>query len=66
MKQNETFPNEYQKPPEVIPPSKMADPNQGDGVDGPSPGAAAEARLFGGIERETQMHPGSSLFVTEH
>ena len=26
----------------------------------------AEAQLFGGIERESQMHPGSSLFVTEH
>jgi hypothetical protein len=26
----------------------------------------AEAQLFGGIERESQMHPGSSLFITEH
>ena len=26
----------------------------------------AEAQLFGGIEHETQMHPGSPLFVTEH
>jgi len=26
----------------------------------------AEAQLFGGIERESQMHPGSSLFTTEH
>jgi hypothetical protein len=26
----------------------------------------AEAQLFGGVERETQMHPGSSLFTTEH
>lgn len=25
----------------------------------------AEAQLFGGVERESQMHPGSSLFVTE-
>jgi hypothetical protein len=26
----------------------------------------AEAQLFGGVERESQMHPGSSIFVTEH
>jgi hypothetical protein len=26
----------------------------------------AEAQLFGGIERESQMHPGSSLFTAEH
>ena len=26
----------------------------------------AEAQLFGGVERESQMHPGSSLFKTEH
>jgi hypothetical protein len=26
----------------------------------------AEAQLFGGVERETQMHPGSSLFKTGH
>jgi hypothetical protein len=26
----------------------------------------AEAQLFGGVERETQMHPGASLFTTEH
>jgi hypothetical protein len=26
----------------------------------------AEAQLFGGVERESQIHPGSSLFVTEH
>jgi len=26
----------------------------------------AEAQLFGGVERESQMHPGSSLFITEH
>ena len=26
----------------------------------------AEAELFGGIEHESQMHPGSSLFTTEH
>jgi hypothetical protein len=26
----------------------------------------AEAQLFGGVERETQMHPGSSLFKAEH
>jgi hypothetical protein len=26
----------------------------------------AEAQLFGGIEHESQMHPGSSLFTTEH
>jgi len=26
----------------------------------------AEAQLFGGIERESQMRPGSSLFTTEH
>ena len=26
----------------------------------------AEAQLVGGLERETQMHPGSSLFTTEH
>ncbi len=25
----------------------------------------AEAQLFGGIEHETQMHPGSPLFVSE-
>jgi hypothetical protein len=25
----------------------------------------AEAQLFGGIERETQMHSGSPLFTTE-
>ena len=26
----------------------------------------AEAQLFGGLERESQMRPGSSLFTTEH
>jgi len=26
----------------------------------------AEAQLFGGVERESQMHSGSSLFKTEH
>ena len=26
----------------------------------------AEAQLFGGVERESQMRPGSSLFITEH
>lgn len=26
----------------------------------------AEARLIGGVERETQMRSGSSLFTTEH
>jgi hypothetical protein len=26
----------------------------------------AEAQLFGGVERESQMHPGSSLFKPEH
>jgi hypothetical protein len=26
----------------------------------------AEAQLFGGVERASQMHPGSSLFITEH
>jgi hypothetical protein len=26
----------------------------------------AEAQLFGGVERESQMHPGSSLFKSEH
>jgi hypothetical protein len=26
----------------------------------------AEAQLFGGVERESQMHSGSSLFTTEH
>jgi len=26
----------------------------------------AEAQLFGGVERESQMHSGSSLFQTEH
>jgi hypothetical protein len=26
----------------------------------------AEAELFGGVERESQMRPGSSLFTTEH
>jgi hypothetical protein len=26
----------------------------------------AEAQLFGGVERESQMRPGSSLFTTEH
>ena len=26
----------------------------------------AESQLFGGVERESQMHPGSSLFTTEH
>ena len=26
----------------------------------------AEAQLFGVVERESQMHPGSSLFKTEH
>jgi len=24
-----------------------------------------EAQLFGGVERESQMHPGSSLFISE-
>jgi hypothetical protein len=27
---------------------------------------SAKAQLFGGVERESQMHPGSSLFKTEH
>jgi hypothetical protein len=26
----------------------------------------SEARLLGGVERESQMHQGSSLFRTEH
>jgi len=26
----------------------------------------SEAQLFGGVERESQMHLGSSLFTTEH
>jgi len=26
----------------------------------------AEAQLIGGVERESQMHPGSALFKTEH
>ncbi len=26
----------------------------------------AESQLFGGVERESQMHPGSSLFAIEH
>jgi len=26
----------------------------------------AESQLFGGVERESQMRPGSSLFITEH
>ena len=26
----------------------------------------AEAQLFGGVEREAQIHPGSSLFKAEH
>jgi hypothetical protein len=26
----------------------------------------AESQLFGGVERETQMHPGASFFATEH
>jgi hypothetical protein len=26
----------------------------------------AESQLLGGVERESQMHPGSSLFKTEH
>jgi hypothetical protein len=26
----------------------------------------AEAQLFGGVERESQMHPGSSLFTIQH
>jgi hypothetical protein len=26
----------------------------------------AGAQLFGGVERESQMHPGTALFVTEH
>jgi Protein of unknown function (DUF2934) len=26
----------------------------------------AEAQLFGGVERESKMRPGSSLFITEH
>jgi hypothetical protein len=26
----------------------------------------AEAQLYGGVERESQMHPGSSLFKYEH
>jgi hypothetical protein len=26
----------------------------------------AGAQLFGGVERETQLRPGSSLFTTEH
>jgi len=30
------------------------------------PWLEAEAQLFDGVERESQMHPGSSLFITEH
>jgi hypothetical protein len=30
------------------------------------PWLEAEAQLFDGVERESQMHPGSSLFRTEH
>jgi hypothetical protein len=30
------------------------------------PWREAEAKLFAGVERETPMHPGSSLFTTEH
>ena len=30
------------------------------------PWLEAEAQLFGGVERESQLHPGSSLFTTEH
>jgi len=30
------------------------------------PWREAEAQLFDGVERESQMHPGSSLFVTKH
>jgi len=26
----------------------------------------AEAQLFGGVEHESQIHPGSSLFIAEH
>jgi hypothetical protein len=26
----------------------------------------SEAQLFGGVERKSQMHPGSSLFITAH
>jgi hypothetical protein len=26
----------------------------------------AEAQLIGGVERKTQMHPSSPLFITEH
>ena len=26
----------------------------------------ADSQLFGGVERESQIHPGSSLFTTEH
>jgi len=26
----------------------------------------AESQLFGEVERESQMHPGSSIFVAEH
>jgi len=30
------------------------------------PWLEAEAQLIDGVERESQMHPGSSLFITEH
>jgi hypothetical protein len=39
--------------------------NQGSPIGQEEKRQEAEARLFGGIVRETQMRPGSSLFKTE-
>jgi hypothetical protein len=66
MKQNKSSSDQNQKSPEATPLSKAGESRQAESVDAPLPHEAAEARLFGGIERETQMHPGSSLFTTEH
>jgi hypothetical protein len=65
LKQGETT---FAPSPEAV--ARLA--NSIDKETGSQPGKEAkhwlesEAQLFGGLERESQIHPGSSLFVTEH
>jgi hypothetical protein len=76
MKSNPFPPDVNQKPAGAGKPTVVTGLNQGQPALAPSleaqPGhevkhwLEAEAQLFGGVERESQMHPGSSLFSTEH
>jgi hypothetical protein len=62
MKQNESSLDQTQKLLEATWPCKVGDPLPGEGGAAPLPNEAAAARPLGGIERETQMDLGSSLF----